>query len=104
MWFGNLQQWKILKGVWIHGGVVSELILDKRVAGYSGTFNFTIYPAGIIFLSKRKYITSGQIYTVVKIIENFFSSLPVGVLHASGSTFCNLKLAIVAALVCTLKK
>jgi hypothetical protein len=91
-----------LKDVSTHGGVVSELILDKRVAGYSGTFNFTSYPAdGVIFQNKGKYIISGQISSALKIIDNFFSSPPVGLLRASESTFYNLKLAIVAALVCT---
>lgn len=73
--------------------------------GYFGTFNFTSDPAdGIIFLSKDKCIISGHISSALKIIENSFSSPPVGVLRASEGTFCTLKLAVFAALVCTFSK
>ena len=95
-----MKQWEILEDVWIHGSVVSELILDKWDAENSGTLNFTSDPPdGIISVIKVTYIILGQISSCLKIIENFFfSSPPVEGLCASQSTFYTLKLVIVAAL------
>jgi len=63
-----MKQWKILEDAWIYGGIVSELILDKWVAGYSGTFRFTSDPAdGTIFLIKVHVLSEDRFLQVLKL-------------------------------------